>query len=39
MTLRDIGNETGVCAETIRVVEARAFRKMRKFRQTFEELR
>ena len=31
MTLRDIGNETGVCAQTIRVVEARALMKMRKF--------
>ena len=39
MTLRDIGNETGVCSETIRGVEAKAFRKMRKFRKTFEELR
>lgn len=39
MTLRDIGNETGVCAQTISGVEAKAFRKMRKFRQTFEELR
>ena len=39
MTLRDIGNETGVCAQTIRVVEARALMKMRKFRKIFEELR